>query len=452
MSIRSRLTLLYTGLVAIALVLFTLVLSVVLRWAFLNAVDRNLEDVAHRVAIYFEQRGGLPPLNNLTDQTTFVQIQGGDGVIAQSGNLEGVLPLPDKARKGEDVILNATDVNGTRYRLYTLPVLMGGRPLFYVQVAMTLTLLERATSGLYLPLALGTALFLALGAIGAWVVARQALIPVVRVAQAAQAVGESADLSLRVPYQGPPDEVGVLVSTFNDMLDQLQALYGRLAASMDAQQRFVADASHELRTPLTIIRGNVDYLQKAKTLDAEALADIASEAERMSRMVEELLTMARADAGQAPELQPAQLGPLVAEACRKAQALPHEVEFRTELPEALDRIIVSGHAEWLVRVMLILIDNAFKYTPSGSVTVRAGRQGDGVVIQVQDTGVGIAPDDLPHIFERFYRADRSRARGGTGLGLAIAQWMAGVHGGKLTAESELGKGSTFSLWLPLQRN
>jgi signal transduction histidine kinase len=220
---------------------------------------------------------------------------------------------------------------------------------------------------------------------------------------------------------------------------------------MDAQQRFVADASHELRTPLTIIRGNIDYLQKVQELDPEALGDMKSEAERMSRMVDELLTMARADAGQKPDLTPMPLGPLVAEACRKAQALPHEVDFHSELPEALNRIAVQANGEWLMRALIILIDNAFKYTPSGSVTVRAGRQGDGVVVQVQDTGIGIAREDLPHVFERFYRADRARARGGAGLGLAIAQWVAGIHGGKLAVESELGKGSTFSFWLPIFR-
>ncbi|HWI61743.1 MAG TPA: HAMP domain-containing sensor histidine kinase, partial [Symbiobacteriaceae bacterium] len=268
---------------------------------------------------------------------------------------------------------------------------------------------------------------------------------------AAEIVGESADLSLRVPYQGADDEVGRLVATFNDMLDQLQGMYARMAASCEAQQRFVADASHELRTPLTIIRGNIDYLQRAKTLDPEALADMGSEAERLSRMVDELLTMARADAGQQLDLQPLELGPLVAEACRKAQALPHEAEFRTELPAALDEVTVLGSSEWLTRLLLILIDNAFKYTPSGSVTVRAGRQGEGVVIQVQDTGMGISKEDLPHVFDRFYRADRARSRGGAGLGLAIAQWAADVHQGKLSVESELGKGSTFSLWLPVHR-
>jgi len=254
-----------------------------------------------------------------------------------------------------------------------------------------------------------------------------------------------------VPSPRTGDEVEELVDTFNNMLDRLEVLYGRLAAAVSAQQRFVADASHELRTPLTIIRGNIDYIQKAGHLDAEALSDMAVEAERMTRLIEELLTAARADASQPPELSPISLGPILSEACRMATGLPHDAEFHTDLPEALDRVVVLGNPDWLVRLLLILIDNAFKYTPTGMVTVQSGRQGDGVVVQVIDTGVGISPESLPHIFDRFYRADVARTRGGTGLGLAIARWIATVHGGSISVESEPGKGSRFSLWLPVHR-
>lgn len=448
MSIRLRLTLLYTGLTAIALVLFSLVLYWVLQWSFIQTVDANLFEVANKVARHFQVRGTLPPLESLADRTTFVQVRLRDGRVFRSGNYSGVFPMPENAEETA-VYTNEKAAEGERYRLYTVPVGTEDQVLFHVQVAQTMELLNVATDRMQLPLVGGTLLFMLFAAGGSWWLARRAIAPIDAVASAAQAVGESADLSLRVPYRGPRDEVGVVVHTFNAMLDQLQGVYGRLAAAMDAQQRFVADASHELRTPLTIIRGNIDYLLKAQRLDSEALADMASEAERMTRLVEELLTMARADAGQAPELTPVYLGPLVHEVCRKAQALPHDAAFVTELPEALNRVTIRGHGEWLSRALLILIDNAFKYTPSGTVTVRAGRRGEGVVLQVQDTGIGIAPEDLPHIFERFYRADRARSRGGTGLGLAIARWVAGVHGGTLTAESQPGVGSTFTLWLPM---
>lgn len=451
MSIRLRLTLLYTGLMAVALVLFSLLLYNVLRWTFMQAVDSSLQSVADKVFIHFRAHNELPDMNSLGDRSTFVLVRTATSEIARSSYMVGTFPLPNAARNGADVFTTERDMNGDNYRLYTMPVFIVGLPPFFVQVADNLNTVNIAADRLRIPVGIGTVGFTVLSAIAVWFVAGRAIAPIEQVASAAEMVGESADLSLRVPYEGADDEVGRLVATFNDMLDQLQGMYERLATSIEAQQRFVADASHELRTPLTIIRGNIDYLQRAKTLDPEALADMGSEAERLSRMVDELLTMARADAGQQIDLLPLELGPLVAEACRKAQALPHEAEFRTDLPAALDQVIVLGNGEWLTRLLLILVDNAFKYTPSGSVTVRAGRQGDGVVIQVQDTGIGIAKEDLGHVFERFYRADRARSRGGAGLGLAIAQWAAGVHQGRLSVESELGKGSTFSLWLPVHR-
>ncbi|MDF2626388.1 MAG: two-component sensor histidine kinase [Symbiobacteriaceae bacterium] len=451
MSIRLRLTGLYTGLMAVALVLFSFLLYNVQQWTFTQAVDSGLQNVAEKVAIHFRSYNRLPDMNSLGDKSTFVLVRTANSVIDKSSNVLGMFPLPDAARNGTETYTTERDLSGETYRLYTMPMYTVGFAPVYVQVADNLNTLDIAADRVRLPLGIGTTVFVALAAIAVWFVSGRAIEPIEKVATAAEMIGESADLSLRVPYQGPEDEVGRLVATFNDMLDQLQGMYGRLAASIDTQQRFVADASHELRTPLTIIRGNIDYLQRAKVLDPEALADMASESERLSRMVDELLTMARADAGQEMQLQPLMLGPLVGEACRKAQAMPHTVAFQTELPEALDLIAVKGNGEWLTRMLLILIDNAFKYTPSGSVTVRAGRQGDGVVVQVQDTGMGISREDLPHVFERFYRADRARARGGAGLGLAIAQWAATTHHGRLTVESELGKGSTFTLWLPIFR-
>lgn len=449
MSLRLRLTLLYTALLAAALILFSLLLYSILRWTYIASVDQTLEEVALRVVQAWKMTNRMPQLRGLADRSTFILVRTDTQIINQSSDF-GSFPLYRKARDGEIMVSTESDLHGEPYRLYTLPIVLNDAPA-WVQVAHPLNLMEAVSARLRPLLGLGVVLFMGMGALAAWWVAKRGVAPIQTVARAAEAIGQSADLSLRVPYHGPQDEVGRLVQTFNDMLEQLQGLYGRLAASVDAQKRFVADASHELRTPLTIIRGNIDYLQKAGTLDHEALADVKAEAERMSRLLEELLAMARADAGQEPELEPLALGPLVREVCRKAEALPHEAALQVELPEPLDRVMVLAHAEWLRRALLILLDNAFKYTPAGSVTVRAGRQGDGVVLQVIDTGIGIQKEDLPHVFERFYRADRARSRGGTGLGLAIANWVAGIHNGTLTVESEVGKGTAFSLWLPIHR-
>lgn len=450
MSIRARWTLLYAALLAGAVLLFSGLLYSTFRYTFLSSVDQQLERVALQVAATYPLSGRLPSFSTLGERTLFVQVRTEESVLAQAGIERGVFPLPNAAVDGAPVYTTEIDADGRNYRLYSLPISVGRGLVVYVQVASTLQLLEQVSTGLTLPLLLGALLIILLGAGVAWLVAQRALGPVRQLADRAREIGESGDLSLRVAQPASADEVGALVTTFNGMLDRVEALYTRLEASVDAQQRFVADASHELRTPLTIIRGNVEYLQKAGEPDAEALADIRSEAERMSTLIDELLTMARADAGQAPTLEPVNLGALLAEVARKAEALPHEASFTADLPEALDRVTVLAHPDWLRRALLILIDNAFKYTPTGTVRLLAGRQGDGVVIQVTDTGIGIPEEEIPRIFERFYRADPARTRGGTGLGLAIARWVAGVHGGSLSVSSEAGKGSTFSLWLPLR--
>lgn len=450
MSLRLRLALLYSAQMTAALLLFSFLLYGAMQWSYIREVDESLQSVAWEVAQGAPLTWSIPSLRSLADRSTFIMVRAEDYIVTQSSDF-GSFPLPARAAAGEATFTTERDVNGEPYRLYSLPIYVNGRPRFWVQVAQPTRLLEQVLTSLRPLLSVATAAFALITGAFSWLLAGRALKPIQKVAQAAEAIGESADLSLRVPYRGPGDEVGSLVHTFNGMLEQLQELYGRLAAAVDAQKRFVADASHELRTPLTIIRGNIDYLERAGSLDAEALADMKSEAARMSQLLEEMLAMARADAGQEPELEPLALGPLVREVCDRAKALPHQAEFRLELPEALDRVTVLGHAEWLRRALLILLDNAFKYTPSGTVTVRAGRQGDGVVLQVIDTGRGIAPEDLPRVFDRFYRADPARSGGGSGLGLAIASWVAGLHGGRLTAESKVGEGSTFSLWLPVNR-
>lgn len=450
-SIRARWTLLYAALLTGAVLLFSGLLYSTFRYTFLSSVDQQLERVALQVAATYPLSGHLPSFSTLGERTLFVQVRTEGAVLAQAGIERGVFPLPAAAQAGEPVYTTEVDADGRSYRLYSLPLPVTSRGLdVYVQVASTLQLLEQVSTGLTLPLLLGALLIILLGAGVAWLVAQRALGPVRQLADRAREIGESGDLSLRVDQPASADEVGALVTTFNGMLDRVEALYTRLETSVDAQQRFVADASHELRTPLTIIRGNVEYLQKAGELDGEAIADIRSEAERMSTLIDELLTMARADAGQLPTLEPVCLGALLTEVARKAEALPHEAAFTADLPEALDRVTVLAHPDWLRRALLILIDNAFKYTPSGTVRLLAGRQGEGIVIQVIDTGIGIPEEDLGRIFERFYRADPARTRGGTGLGLAIARWVAGVHGGSLSVSSEAGKGSTFSLWLPLR--
>lgn len=456
MSIRLRMTLWYTVILGLALLAFSTFLYGLFSVTFLRAVDANLAERAHSVAHLYRQVRRLPPMDTMADATTGVQVRAANGrVVDRSANLATDLPLPEEAQGASGGSYRTyPEASGGRVRLFTLPVYTArGDLFFYVQVAQTLHQLDAVLLRLPTPLAFGVALFLGIAALFGWWLAKVAMAPIDRISRTVEAVGESQDLSQRVPYSGPDDEVGRLAATFNRMLGRLESLYSQLQEAVEAQKRFVADASHELRTPLTIVRGNVELLRKMGDANPEerqgALADIQAEAERMSRMVDDLLMMARADAGARPELVSMPLGQLVREVCHRAESLPREAEFITDLPIALDRLQVWADKDSLGRALMILIDNAFKYTPTGRVTVRAGRQGDGIAIQVLDTGIGIPAEDLPHIFDRFYRSDPARSRGGTGLGLAIARWVAEAHGGRLSVESELGRGSTFTLWLPI---
>jgi two-component system, OmpR family, sensor kinase len=304
---------------------------------------------------------------------------------------------------------------------------------------------------------------------GSWFIAGSSLQPVSKVTRIARAIAvnaHAAGLGRRVGYSGPRDEVGELAGTFDDMLASIEHV-------TNAQRRFVADASHELRAPLTSIKGNLEFLRMARNApeDArgEAVEDAYAEAERMTRLVNDLLLLARADAaaGGAPgsgaarlddqmrgRREPVELDQLAMDIFRNARA-QIQAGRKTRLQIAISRlepVAVLADPGQLRQVMMILLDNAIKYTPEGGkVRISATREDGQAAISVSDSGIGIEPEVLPHIFERFYRGDSARARDehGSGLGLAIADWIVRAHNGEIRVTSEPGKGSTFSVLLPV---
>jgi signal transduction histidine kinase len=258
---------------------------------------------------------------------------------------------------------------------------------------------------------------------------------------------------LSVPNQH--DEIGRLAGTFNAMLADLERAYRALDQSNERLRQFLADCAHELRTPLAVIMSNLDLLGKVGETDPgfhdQAVADVRSEANRMARMITQLLILGRADAGAQTPREPVLLGDVVAEACRQGQGMAEDVRFVTTATAALEGVVVQANPDYLKQLLLILLDNAFKYTPhDGEVRVEAAREDGMARITVVDTGSGIDPSDLPHIFERFYRGRNASGKMGTGLGLAIARWVAEQHGGSVRVESALGRGSRFSVVLPVE--
>jgi signal transduction histidine kinase len=226
-----------------------------------------------------------------------------------------------------------------------------------------------------------------------------------------------------------------------------------LQQASDAQQRFVSDASHELRAPLTIIQANLDLLERMPALPAEERAEILGEASRethrLSQLVADLLALARADAGIALQRRRVELDRVLLEAVGDARHLARGQRLEID---ALEPVVVSGDPDRLRQLLLALLDNAVKYTPAGGrIGVALARDSTNARLTVSDDGVGIPATDLPHVFDRFYRADPARSRdpGGTGLGLPIARWIVEQHGGDITVTSEPGEGTQVRIQLPV---
>lgn len=289
----------------------------------------------------------------------------------------------------------------------------------------------------------------ALAFVAGWLVAAHALRPVAVLTDTVGSIARSREFSRRVSVASAAptrDELWRLAATFNEMLASLEQAYA-------AQRRFVSDASHELRAPLTAIQANLELLSDRKHMSAEererATAEAAREAGRMARLVADLLALARADAGTALRRERVELDRVLMDVVGEARHLAtgQRLEIGTLEPAAIE-----GDPDRVKQLLLILVDNAVKYTPPGGrVRLSLSRDESAATFVVQDTGMGIPPDELLRVFERFYRADpaRSRVPGGTGLGLPIARWIAQQHGGTVELESAPGRGTTATVRLPL---
>ncbi len=320
---------------------------------------------------------------------------------------------------------------------------------FRVVVGLGRSESDTATWELIGTVALMLPLLIAFSVIAAYVIAGGAVRPIDKIRSEVEAITDGRSLHRRLAIEPGGDELARLTHTLNDMI-------GRLETSFGALRRFTADASHELKTPLTVLRADVERAMHAPSHSNEqlvALEEALQETTRMADLVESLLTLARADEGRFDlHREVVALEPLAREVMETAVILGEDAGLDVSMPVVQD-VVVLGDRTRLRQLFLNLITNAIKYTPKGGeVELSLSRDGDQAVFSVRDTGIGIAAADLPFIFERFWRADRVRSRaaerGGFGLGLAISQWIAQAHGGTLTLQSRLNRGSTFTVTLP----
>jgi two-component system OmpR family sensor kinase len=503
MSIRLRLTIWYSSILALTLVVSGVAVYFYLSHYLIANQKEHMEqlaaEVTSKMAVYpwnvmgeQQYEFDIPPLDQFQYAGFFIQIVDKDLQVEYPAKRRAMFPVPDKSR-----VIDAAKNDGGFYKTehlgsntlliynkpFYIPLIKSNKAEFFgfVQIAVKVNDINKVLNNLLYALSLLAILIIFAAASLGWFLARKALKPIDHIIASTAQIQKGADLAKRIEYNGPLDEIGLLTNTINSMLARIQITYSELEETNLAQRRFVSDASHELRTPLTTIRGNVDLLQKMwqqiesqsteivdgahnqlvedpfsnkekLAVSIEAMMDIASEAARMSRLVNDLLSLARADSGYTLQKTPLVLLPLVEEVIRKAQQLPRNAEWRAGDLSALYQIQVCGDADYLQQLLFIFIENAFKYTPSGFVKIEAVRSPDQIGLLIQDTGLGMDKHEVPRIFDRFYRVDPSRGQtAGTGLGLSIAQWIIDEHQGSIEVMTRKGEGSTFIIWLPIYK-
>ncbi len=384
-----------------------------------------------------------------------LSLQTSDGsLISNSADVRlEELELPVAAGRGDRVLLTATTTAGP-YRVVVTPVMAAGKQVGELRLASPVQSLvdtRRQVLTVLLAVALAGVIIVAMGA---WYLLGRTLRPVRELTRTAAAISRE-DLSRRLEYSGPNDEIGELANTMNDMLDRLEEAFA-------AQDRFVSDVSHELRTPLTIVKGHLQVLDRERHFDSEQVrrehALVLEELDRMNRLVAELLTLARAKRSDFLRREEVDADSLL----RILVAQGTHLGPRTWVIDELPGRAVVGDQDRLTQVFLNLMNNAVAHTREGDIIALGGRS-DGRVMRlwVRDTGTGMAAEAKEHLFERFYRGPDRPHRGGThgggeegegtsgfGLGLAIVQALVAAHGGFIEVESTPGRGSTFTVVLP----
>ncbi len=482
-SLRFRLTAWYTLLLAGVLVILGLSVLRLTEDQLRHDVDYRVEKTAADISSTAQrnlknqmERGERPDINSqkpllgsFASRGLLIQICDDDNeVVANAGSAPLWALLSDPVTPSKKRLANPQTIefDGADVRAVQFPIAVSGdgdsadsTVVGSVIVGERLTMLYETIDSLRRILLITSIGGLVLAVLGGWLLADRALRPVDRVTAAAASIahsdGTASSLTTRLRVPDTGDELARLSATFNAMLDRLEAAFV-------AQQRFIADASHELRTPLTAIRGNVEVL--ARQIAAQrspdvlqsdasaAIGDVQRESARMGRLLDDLLLLARSDAPEGVPFhpRPVRLDTVARDAVRSAGALANGQQLTVTAPNS---VTVAGEADRLLQLLLILLENALRHTPPGgtvAVTISEANAATARLI-VSDQGEGIAPEHLPHVFDRFYRADgaRGRSTGGTGLGLAIAQTIARAHGGEIAIASESGKGSTFTITLPL---
>jgi two-component system, OmpR family, sensor kinase len=461
-TIRAKLVCWFTLVLALILVSFSALLYFTLSRALYDSVDKKLTTIAEITADssirtsedsegwndYLEKFFGFRPT------AKYIQILDKSGNVDYDADksLPKRLPLTaetvKRAETGEVVFETLYGLDKYPIRMINYPVVKNDKLISLVQVGSSLEYVEETLRRLSLIIIFTVPTVILFSSVGGYFLAKAALGPVAEITDAARRIG-AKDLSQRIPVRNKKDELGRLTATFNEMLERIEKSFAQI-------RQFSADASHELRTPLTILKGETEWaLRTARGVEdyREILTSSLEEINTMSRIVEDLLILSRSDIGETPmEMEPVELSAVVTEVYDMGRTLAEMRKQTVELNVGeLNGITIMGNELRLRQLFLNLIDNGVKYTKDGGqIRIDASVRPESVEIRVSDNGVGIAPEDQPKIFDRFFRVDKNRSRkeGGTGLGLAICRFITEAHRGTISVSSTPGMGSTFTVVLP----
>jgi heavy metal sensor kinase len=462
MPLRLRLTLWYGSVLALVLIIFSTVLYLITARDLRDSLDQSLEETATAAVRSLEERGFLPLIDEeelmsqfpeLARIDKFFQIFSPSGTITiRSPNVkQHELPLSRQALEvafsGQTIFESAKYPKEPPLRLISVPIIYRGNLLYIVQVGTSMESVEQTLNRLLLVLLVMMPIALAVSLAGGWFLAGRALRPVDTITLAAQRIA-AGDLTQRLNVPASADEIGRLAGTFNNMIARLETSFRQI-------RQFTSDASHELRTPLTVMKGETELALRRPREAGDYTVVLESnleEIDRMTRIVDELLFLSRADMGEVKmQCLPVSLESLLEDIYRQALLLGQEREVQVVLG-VMTPAVVQGDELRLRELFLNLVDNAVKYSrPGGTVEMNMRTASGYASVSIADHGIGIASEDLTRIFDRFYRTDDARAhtKKGTGLGLAICAWIVESHHGRIEVESEVGKGSTFTVVLPL---
>jgi signal transduction histidine kinase len=443
LSLRARLALFGAAVVALALLVFGLLLFALLSRGAVttqdDAIRSRAHDAAGSLAAAPAPQAPLAPSDLDKSSDVFVELMSADGTVVYStGVLHGAPPIAGRSLLNQAQQHRGAFATQGSLRLYVLPYSSG-----YVMAGQSTKVVQSNVSGIVVFLIISAFPALVAALLASWLVAGRALAPLKSVAVAAEEIGRTRDFGRRLPATRSRDEVAALTAGFNGMLSRLQD-------SFESQRRFVADASHELRTPLSTIQANAGLLARGPAVSDEvrvaAAGDIAQESGRMARLVDRMLTLARADSGLELGAAEVQLQSLVDEVCRQAARSHSEPTLAVSTVGAT----VKGDDDALRQLLWILLDNAFRHARS-SVEVRLFTEPGWARLVVIDDGPGVMVEQRERIFERFYRSDAARTGSHAGLGLSIGQWIVAQHHGRITVGDSNSGGAAFLVDLPLLR-